>query len=291
MDKNTISMMNGVKSQERKSRPTGEEVEGDLETFSQMLGDRTAKLEEEEEKSSQQNEEIYSEKEEKKKAEGQDRLKRSEMTKSGALLSQKGELYKLGLKDPSSLSLSQKSTLGMETMAGEAGAALSQQGPKTGDTAEGKLATREVAQKQATSAEVKGRKKMDAETPSKGAPAESGTVKDETGPFVEKKDLSETREAERNLKREEVIQQIIQHVELRNLGSKTELALKLNPEYLGEMKLRLLFEDDKVTAHFDTVSPLVREAILESQDELTDALKKKGVKVGKVNVALVDKVA
>ena len=51
-----------------------------------------------------------------------------------------------------------------------------------------------------------------------------------------------------------------------------------------------IFEGDKVSAEFNTTSREVREALSESADELSQAFQEKGIKVGKINVKLVDNV-
>lgn len=90
------------------------------------------------------------------------------------------------------------------------------------------------------------------------------------------------------IKREEVIDQIIKQMEIRNFANKTELQMKLNPEYLGELKMNLTYEEGRMVARFETTSREVREMLVESMSDLTDEFTKKGLKVAKTDVKLVD---
>lgn len=97
-------------------------------------------------------------------------------------------------------------------------------------------------------------------------------------------------EAQRAEKRQEVINQVIKNIDVRNLENKTELVMKLNPEYLGELKMNLTYEDGRMTAQFETTSREVRELLREGIEELTTQLKQKGLKLDRSRVALVDKI-
>lgn len=281
MDKNNIlsSMSNSKAQQPRgKMREAGEE--GDVELFSKMLEERTAKLDQHEH--SDANEEIYSDKKEKEKAEAEEQAKRARATRSSIREGSREHLQKLAMKDPDALSFAQKKTLGEPPGKDIAGS-------RPGFTAESAPQTVPAERKRSEAAPVSARTAKEDISKADAAPGARAESQADNEPDI-KKALAESQEAERNVKREEVIKQIIQQVEMRNLGNRTELALKLNPEFLGEMKLRLLFGDNQVTAEFNTVSPAVRQAIEESREELISALQKKGVKVGRVNVKLVEEI-
>jgi len=101
-------------------------------------------------------------------------------------------------------------------------------------------------------------------------------------------ELQKTGELNRNQERQAVIDQILQQIEVRNFQNKTELHLRLNPEYLGELKVKLLHTDEGVSAQFITDSRTTREVLEETEDELRAEAGKKGVRLGKMKVQLVD---
>jgi flagellar hook-length control protein FliK len=87
--------------------------------------------------------------------------------------------------------------------------------------------------------------------------------------------------------RKEVVDQIVRHVEIRNLNSRDELVMRLNPEYLGELKLKISKEGGKMSALFETTSQEVRAIIEESADELTSMFGSKGLTLTGAKVKLV----
>ena len=90
-------------------------------------------------------------------------------------------------------------------------------------------------------------------------------------------------------RRREVIDQIVQHMELRNLANRDELHLKLNPEYLGELKIQLTQgEGGEVSARFLTTSEETREVLKESRSDLRKRVEGRGVRLGHIDVDLVD---
>jgi len=297
---NTISRTNSFRSRERGDK--AEESSGDdLGAFSKMLEERSSKLEGGAKE--EHHEEIYSDKKEKAKAEEEERLKKLRAAKDGVPLSMKAMIHDLSLKDRDALSLSQRQTLGMgaEGSAG-VGADEFQRMMASRNLKMSDMNMHQISQMMQRSSKeqitsfldhmVNEKRKAGGEA-LPGAPgAQQGTASEgsaPTGPSLA--DLkAERAEAERSVKREEVVKQIIQHAELRNIGNRTELSLKLNPEYLGDMKLKLILKGDEVTAEFNTSSKYVREAIEESHGELSDALASQGIKIGRISVNLVDKV-
>jgi hypothetical protein len=299
MDNNMISRMNSQKSLSREKKSPDEAAGDNLECFGKMLEERTSKLDKETKDTA--NEEIYSEKKEKEKTDEAERLKRMKMNLDGRTMGMKDMLFSLGMKDPDSLSISQKMALGMNVEGGNLGLEEFQNLMSSRNLNLSDLSLHDLSQLMQRSSKTqitsfldhlvqeKSRLAGEAGAPGMTTTADSRTPTNQAEAKAAKE--AEASDAQRNVKREEVIKQIIQHVELRNIGNRTELTLKLNPEYLGDMKLKLMFSGDKVTAEFNTVSPLVREAIEESRGELMEALGKRGIKVGKVQVNLVEKLA
>jgi len=98
----------------------------------------------------------------------------------------------------------------------------------------------------------------------------------------------QTEKTARQVKREEVIDQIIKHIEVRNIGEMTDLKIRLNPEYLGELKMNITFEDGRMTTRFETTSREVRQLLKDSLEELKGEMRKKGLKIDRADVKLVD---
>lgn len=266
--------------------------EDDVNAFSQMLERKTSDKDSVKESS---REAIYSDKEEKKEADKNAR-NASSLQGKAKLSASKQMLYTMAYVNRATLSLSQKSSMGLNAD-GASKAMLMHSSPNAGlaSKAAASPAASQPRGAAASSAlkadELSG--KAGRESSRTGATGINANVAaqniQEQGQIALKAaDKAEKADAARNVKREEVIKQIIQHVELRNFAGKSELTIKMNPEFLGAMKMRLIFEGDKVSAEFNTTSQAVREAIQESTEELSGAFKEKGIKVGKIRVKLVD---
>lgn len=93
------------------------------------------------------------------------------------------------------------------------------------------------------------------------------------------------------LKREEVIKQIIDHILIRSAGIKDkEIVIKMNPEYMGQLKVTLEIKEDKVSAKFETTSRAVKEIIQESRKELEEALKGQKLSLGRLSAEVVENI-
>ena len=103
-------------------------------------------------------------------------------------------------------------------------------------------------------------------------------------------EIGKTQATERNQERQSVIDQVLQQIEVRNFKSRTELNLKLNPEYLGELKVKLVHTDDGVRADFETSSKKTRELLREGVEELKTQAQAKGIRLRAARFTLVDKV-
>jgi hypothetical protein len=66
--------------------------------------------------------------------------------------------------------------------------------------------------------------------------------------------------------------------------SQTQVQLKLEPEHLGQLTIRLYFNSDEVKAHFYTANYLVKEVLESSMQQLRDSLSQQNLKL---NEALV----
>ncbi len=288
---NMISNLGGTKNRHREGKAASEAEGDDVGLFSKMLEEKTQKMDRE----GTASQEIYSDRREKEKAEEEERVKRSRMATGGKPKGLKDELLALSMKDPGALSLAQKKTLGVP---GEGAEAMKQgvgdkdaKGAGMTLSANGQSSTPASAGAASKDTVIGDKSKDLAKGPGMIAGQEGQATKEQQQVAGKAAGEAEKSDAARNIKREEVIRQIIQHVELRNIGNKTELTLKLNPEYLGDMKLKLTKDGDRITAEFQTVSPIVREAIEESREELMSALNDYGIKLSRVKVDLVEDVA
>ena len=92
--------------------------------------------------------------------------------------------------------------------------------------------------------------------------------------------------------RQSVLDQIIKHVDVRNFQNQTEMNLRLNPEYLGEMNINLVHtKDGGVSTNIKTSSRVTRQLLQDCKDELVAQAEAKGIRLGKINISLVDQVS
>lgn len=99
----------------------------------------------------------------------------------------------------------------------------------------------------------------------------------------------EAGEAARAEQRRQVMDQILAQIDVKNVANMTEMNLRLNPEYLGEVKISLVHDDEGgVKAMFKTTSKATREVLDENSSELIDQARGKGVRIGSMAVSLVD---
>ena len=103
-------------------------------------------------------------------------------------------------------------------------------------------------------------------------------------------ELHKTSSADKARERQSVIDQILSQIEVRNFANRTELHLKLNPEYLGELKVKLVHTDDGIRADFETSNKATRELLREGEEDLKAQAKGKGVRFKSMRFTLVVKV-
>lgn len=281
MDLNKVTSKNGdirdFKGNDKNISVSDEE----MNAFSQMLGEKGGL-----DKASK--EMIYSDRDEK-KADAEKLKNDAAKLKNGEMSQTKKQLYN-SYKDKSILSLGQKSALGLNANGQAKSAPLMNGGTLNLAQLSYDMSKNGAMNTKLTKLQNKGEEiKNKGEVKGGNANLTAGT-ESKVAPKLDLSQISkaEKAEAERQVKREEVIKQVIDHVELKNFGSKSELTIKMNPEFLGAMKMRLLFEGDKVSAEFNTTSQEVRAALEESSEELAEAMSQKGIKFDKMNVKLVD---
>jgi len=282
MDLNKVNS-SGISGREYKEDKAGIPVsEDDMNAFAQMLEKKSDKMKE------TSNEMVYSNKDEKKAEEqkaAKNNLPEQKMSAS------KERLFNANM-DKSILSLADKSAMGLNAD-GLSKVALMNGSMTNMAQISHEMSKNQEAGKNGLISAINKDKSTDNKKNTASSPNTNmmGDIKQEQSKesfAVKEAAKAEKADAQKNIKREEVIKQIINHVELKNFANKSELTIKMNPEFLGSMKMRLLFEGDKVSAEFNTTSAEVRQALEESADELSSALAEKGVKVGKINVKMVD---
>lgn len=309
MDGNLIHSLTGTNvSTENKTKKT----EGDGDAFSKALEDATGKssssgkagqsmIDEKSDKASEKKDD----KKKQAKAEAEEYLK----TSGGKV--DKGTpayLRKLMQTNPDTLSMADKQAMRMAEFSteGQAKAAqlklqqqpILQQNPTiqantTAAPQASKAGRGDTETAEHTSSKESQPKDADAfeKAMAKQAPAEKGTVNLEKLLSQESKAVEETRktsQAEKNHDRQQVIDQILSQIEVRNLANKTELHLRLNPEHLGELKMNFVHTDEGVRADISTTSKATRALLQEGEDDLREQGKAKGVRFGKLNFRLVE---
>jgi flagellar hook-length control protein FliK len=83
---------------------------------------------------------------------------------------------------------------------------------------------------------------------------------------------------------ESIVGQTVRSVILSARGGSSELRVRLWPEHLGELHLRLVFKDNVLTLDLNTQSTVVKNVIEGNLAQLRYALQHNGVDVGKVSV-------
>lgn len=102
----------------------------------------------------------------------------------------------------------------------------------------------------------------------------------------------EAGESARQEQRQAVLDQILTNIQVRNVANQTEMQLRLNPEYLGEVKIKLIHDaEGGVKATFETTSKLTSEVLAESKDELIKQAGENGVDIGSMDVEFVDELS
>lgn len=134
-------------------------------------------------------------------------------------------------------------------------------------------------------------------TERKGSEAAQSADTHPVQPFVGMADARPSQQTQeirseeaRKEQRENVIKQIIEKLEIRSVGDKTEMTLKLNPEYLGDMRIKLSTENGKLSAQFETTSAEVRELLEEGWHGLQETFQRKGLNLATVSTHLVDSI-
>ncbi|OGO78888.1 MAG: hypothetical protein A2Y23_03050 [Clostridiales bacterium GWB2_37_7] len=84
----------------------------------------------------------------------------------------------------------------------------------------------------------------------------------------------------------DIMNQVIKKVDILVQGAYQEMIMKLEPESLGKLNLKLVVENGLITAKFIAESQQVKEVLESSFNQLKDALQEKGVSVQSLSVSV-----
>jgi len=305
------TMVNNLKTVQEKTKKEDRSGGGDPGLFSRLMEEEvkdkgSPKSKEHSAIEGEKKGEADKKAQDRKESDQKDADLQEQMKKQQQLSPMQNFLFNLVMKNPDALSLSEKSALGLDrthqnVTLKDVSRLLSERGltmneltsdhvfelNSKGSVAEAKAFLDELArQKKEGTLEQRAKTKL-VEEASAQAPRDEvkGTGKAEGPTQAEKTEA--TQEAAK-VRRQEVIDQVATHLEIQNVANRTELSLRLNPEYLGELKMKLTLEGGKMGLVAETPSRLVRELLEEGADDLRKQLGEKGVTLDKVSVRLVD---
>lgn len=313
MESTSINTLTGANESKKKKATTSP---NDEKAFSEVMGDASADETKSGEKSEVAKRKELDRKEAEKAAQRQDERASSKDSASGRNDPAKGvlkasEVAKRALesKNPAELSLAERQAFRLGEFAGDkkplGGMAqmLAQQGidttsfsPEQLKSLMSRMDSKELGQMMtqmksdpalADEAKTKNMKEQASSTAQQNPNQDVPNFQLES--FVAAGSPKEAGETARAEQRRAVMDQILSNIQVRNVANQTEMQLRLNPEYLGEMKITLLHDDEGgINAKFQTTSKLTKEVLMESQDELRDEANEKGVRIGTMDVELVE---
>jgi flagellar hook-length control protein FliK len=83
-----------------------------------------------------------------------------------------------------------------------------------------------------------------------------------------------------------VLDQVIHHVSLRNAQEGKTLTVRMHPQELGDLKLDLILENDKVRVNIQAQTHMVRDVLEQHLPHLRNALEAQGIRVGEMQLSL-----
>ncbi|MBQ7502219.1 flagellar hook-length control protein FliK [bacterium] len=240
-------------------------------------------------------------KEEKAQAKAQARADQFKMAQNPRAMGSKAFLYDMMYRNPDTLNIAEKQALKLDTAAKADGTLQTQAQNASAPKAENQQ-PKDVSKQTnlqdfsaiADKAKAKGKeetgKTMNTEA---SQAASSGSKAEAAGDKVEALALNTAKTEESNKtqqltqtqRRQQVIDQIVTHMEIQNFANRDELQLRLNPEYLGELKIKLTQDKDgELSAQFITNSEETREVLTESRSDLRDKIEGKGLRLKHIGI-------
>jgi flagellar hook-length control protein FliK len=89
-----------------------------------------------------------------------------------------------------------------------------------------------------------------------------------------------------NAGKDQLFTQIMDHAKLMLSGNQSELEMSLKPEHLGKLQLKVLVENQVVTARFVAESQQVKQIIETNLNQLRDQLRESGLMVDHLSVSV-----
>jgi flagellar hook-length control protein FliK len=136
---------------------------------------------------------------------------------------------------------------------------------------------------------------IDVKQASTGDKLNQTEVSENVAPQVEKDNFQlNIKQANANLQKDsqvkftksDIINQVIKKADIFVQGSHQEMVMKLEPESLGKLNLKIVIENGLVTAKFVAESQQVKEVLESSFNQLKDALQQKGISVQGFSVSV-----
>jgi|GEM_PF-4393472 len=277
----SLQSENKIKVEDKKDAKSGE-------VFSSLMKEETGKPGDK--KTSDKL--VYDDKKVKEEKEDiREKLAKSIIQNNNSISSMLNYLYQLILKNPDALSISEKQILGKYE---------SEKGKVDTEKLRQMLSSKGLSINDLSSKQVEKLMKIHDEKQlayyleeiareKKGIPALK--TEEATGREEAKLGLENVKPA-KDLKREEVIKQIINQILIRNIGAQDkEIVIKMNPEYLGELKIVLEVKNNEITAKFETTSKAVKDIIMESEKELSSALKDQKLHLAGIEAEVVKEIS
>lgn len=317
MDANSIGALTGT-AETKKKKSTSP---GDADAFASAMGDvaeaegdgeKKAELINKEESAKEKADKAAADKKSDAKAEAKNdaQSKTKATAKKGSV---NGFLQNIANKDPATLSMAERSAFRLGEFSGKGqsqiggiGQMLAQQGidmsgfsPQQIMSLMSRMDTKELG-KMMSQMNVEGGKfdeealanlkeQVSASTQNTAKEAPAGFNVENFAAAGQPKEAGESARAEQ---RRNIMDQLITKIQVRNVANQTEMQLRLNPEYLGDVKIQLTHgEDGKIKANFQTTSKLTSEILAESKEEMLDQIRDKGISFDSMSVAYVDEIS
>jgi flagellar hook-length control protein FliK len=96
------------------------------------------------------------------------------------------------------------------------------------------------------------------------------------------------READGAAVKGDVIEQIVQRAAVHLKSDQGEARIDLKPEFLGQVRMQIVTENQQVTVRILTESPMVRDLIEQNLHQLKSDLQQQGLQVERVDVSVAD---
>jgi flagellar hook-length control protein FliK len=81
-----------------------------------------------------------------------------------------------------------------------------------------------------------------------------------------------------------VIEQVVKGITMRNSGSTSEMRMRLQPEHLGDVSLKLTVSGTTISANIVAQNADVRDMLLSNQQQLVRTLAEAGLSLGNFSV-------